>query len=199
MFDNIGDAVNRDNMTYKRKTASQAACDRRCSDQWNTQKSTPIQHPGPRWHLLTYKSVTLAKSLVAKTESSEPISIGMQTRNQRREVGPIEAYQHDDVALCEYTSDNMLFSNTPHELDPRAKPDLVHSITPCRNTRKEKFDVSDETEEPIASPASLVDIVDTLEDDRDKSDTSSLMSTWSCETLNWIELNWIELNLFPIT
>ena len=40
-FDNIGDAVNRDNMTYKRKTASQAARnDRRRSDQWNTRKST---------------------------------------------------------------------------------------------------------------------------------------------------------------
>ena len=57
-FDNIGDAVNRDNMTYKRKTASQAARDRRRSDQWNTRKSTPIQHPGPRRHLLTDKSVT---------------------------------------------------------------------------------------------------------------------------------------------
>ena len=83
---------------------------------------------------------------------------------------------------CEYISDNMLFLNTPHELDPLAKPfdynadivspDLVHSITPHRDTRKEGFDVS----------ASLVDISDTLEDDRDTSDTSSLMSTSSCET-----------------
>ena len=96
----------------------------------------------------------------------------MQTRSQRREVGSIEAYRHDDVALCEYISDNMSFLSTPHELDPLAKPfdydadivspDLVHSFAPCRNTKKERFDVSDETEEPIASPASLVDIADTL-------------------------------------
>ena len=31
-FDNIGDSVNRESMTYKRKTASQAARDRRRSD-----------------------------------------------------------------------------------------------------------------------------------------------------------------------
>ena len=70
-FDNLGDAVNRDNMTYKHKTASQAARDRRRSDQWNIRKSTPIQHPGPRRHLLTDKSVTPAKSLAAKTESTQ--------------------------------------------------------------------------------------------------------------------------------
>ena len=71
-FDNIGDSVNRESMPYKRKTASQAARDRRRSDQWNARKTTPLQHPGPRRHLLSKRSITATKSPEEQTRLCEP-------------------------------------------------------------------------------------------------------------------------------
>ena len=188
-FDNIGDSVNRESMTYKRKTASQAARDRRRSDQWNSRKTTPLQHPGPRRHLLPDRSATETKSPEEQTGLCEPMSLGMQTRSKSRDIGSIEVLRRD-VFTCEDISDNVEFLHTP--LDPLAKPshrdtdivspDIVHIITPCRDTTKERFDVP-EAIEPITSPLSL-NIADTLSDDLDTSDTStcSMPSTASCES-----------------
>ena len=188
-FDNIGDSVNRESMTCKRKTASQAARDRRRSDQWNSRKTTPLQHPGPLRHLLPDRSTTATKSPEEQTGLCEPMSFGMQTRSKSRDIGSIEVLRRDEFT-CEDISDNVEFLHTP--LDPLAKPfhrdtdivspDIVHIITPCRYTTKERFDVP-EAIEPITSPLSL-NIVDTLSDDLDTSDTStcSMTSTVSCET-----------------
>ena len=45
-FDNIGDSVNRESMTYKRKTASQAARDRRRSDLVERSENYSVTAPG---------------------------------------------------------------------------------------------------------------------------------------------------------
>ena len=110
----------------------------------------------------------------------------MQTRSKSRHIGPIEVLRRDEFT-CEDISDNVEFLHTP--LDPLAKPfhrntdivspDLVHSITPCRDTMKERFDVP-EAIEPIPSPLSL-NIADTLSDDLDTY-TCSMPRTASCET-----------------
>ena len=116
------------------------------------------------------------------------MSFGMQTRSKSRDIGPIEVLRRDEFT-CEDISDNVEL-HTP--LDPLAKPfhrntdivspDLVHSITPCRDTMNERLDVPDAIE-PITSPLSL-NIADTLSDDLDTSDTStsSMTSSASCET-----------------
>ena len=153
-FDNIGDSVNRESMTYKRKTASQAARDRRRSDQWNARKTTLLQHPGPRRHLLSYRSVTATKSPEEQTGLCEPMSFGMQTRSKSRDIGPIEVLRRDEFT-CEDISDNVEFLHTHWTHSPNRFIVIL--------TLKERLDVP-VAMEPITSPLSL-NIADTLSDD----------------------------------
>ena len=190
-FDVGADAVKHDNMTYKRKYASQVARDRRRSDHWKSQQSTLRQHPGQRRHMETSGSVTPAKSRDTSTGVCDGNDIGMMTRSMTT------SHEHTTEILRCDISDSVDISPTvtpllsPYILYPLATPfhheydlalpDLAFSVTPDRDPPKVCLDISERPEDPVASPSSL-DVVDTSPGDLDNSDTCSVSSAESSAT-----------------
>ena len=102
-----------------------------------------------------------------------------------------EALRCDDISDCVDISQTVTPLLTPCRLDPLATPfrhesdlilpDLEYSITPGRDPPKVCLDMSEQPEDPVASPLSI-DAPDTSPANLDNSDTCSVSSAASSET-----------------